>query len=161
MGPTTSRILGPAGLDLVGILDADLAERRPGLSARERALTTWMEAVAWAYPHGRVIVQSSRAGDPAVQALVKGKPDRFHADERARRAAAGFPVGAAVFRIVGTSDLEAELARFEPITARHDRGGPDDMLARARPRDVPSFGRSVRELAVRDVVERVEAEPHL
>jgi primosomal protein N' (replication factor Y) (superfamily II helicase) len=161
-GPDDVRDLGPGGLDLVGILDADLAERRPGLSARERVVTTWFEAAAWASPSGRAIVQASRAGDPAVQALVQGKPDRFHTDERARRAAAGFPVGAAVFRVVGSAGLEAELSRLDPITllvtAAEDR---TICLLALDPAAVPSFGRAARELAARDVVERVEAEPHL
>ena len=161
-GPDDVRDLGPGGLDLVGILDADLADRRPGLSARERALTTWFEAAAWAYPHGRAIVQASRAGDPTVQALVKGKPDRFHEDERARRAAAGFPVGAAVFRVVGGSELQAELARLDPITLLVTSAADRTIcLLALDPAAVPSFGRAARELAVRDVVERVEAEPHL
>jgi primosomal protein N' (replication factor Y) len=161
-GPDNIRDLGPAGLDLVAILDADLAERRPGLAARERAVTTWMEAVAWAYPGGRAIVQSSHAGDPAVQALVKGKPDRFHADERARRSAAGFPVGSAVFRIVGNQELEGALRAFDPITLLVTSPGDQTIcLLALDPGRVPSFGRAIRELAARDVVSRVEAEPHL
>jgi primosomal protein N' (replication factor Y) len=161
-GSDDVRDLGPGALDLVGILDADLAERRPGLSARERAVTTWFEAAAWAYPRGRAIVQASRAGDPAVQALVKGKPDRFHADERARRAAAGFPVGSAVFRVVGSAALEAELRRFDPITLLATAAGDRTIcLLALDPAAVSSFGRAARELAVRDVVDRVEAEPHL
>ena len=161
-GPDDVRDLGPAGLDLVAILDADLAERRPGLSARERAVTTWMEAIAWAYPHGRAIVQSSHAGDPAVQALVKGKPDRFHADEAARRAAAGFPVGSAVFRIGGNRDLEQALRMFEPITLLITGTGDQTIcLLALDPETVPAFGFAIRELAARDVVSRVEAEPHL
>jgi primosomal protein N' (replication factor Y) (superfamily II helicase) len=161
-GPDDVRDLGPAGLDLVAILDADLAERRPGLSARERAVTTWMEAIAWAYPHGRAIVQSSHAGDPAVQALVKGKADRFHADEAARREAAGFPVGSAVFRIVGDRDLEEALRPFDPLTLLVTSLGDQTIcLLALDPEKVPAFGLAIRELAARDVVSRVEAEPHL
>ena len=55
--------LGTGDLDLVAILDVDLAERRPGLAARERSLATWMEAVGWARPRGRAIVQASSPGD--------------------------------------------------------------------------------------------------
>ena len=165
-GPDDVRDLGPGGLDLVGILDADLAERRPGLAVRERALTTWMEAVAWAYPSGRAVVQASRAGDPAVQALVRGKPDRFHADEARRRAEAGFPVGSAVFRVVGTADLQGALADLEasasPTTSLLTSLGDQTVcLLALDPARVPAFGRAVRALAVRDVVTRVEAEPHL
>ncbi len=165
-GPDDVRDLGPGGLDLVGILDADLAERRPGLAARERALTTWMEAVAWACPDGRAVVQASRTGDPAVQALVRGNPDRFHGDEARRRAEAGFPVGSAVFRIVGSADLAGALADLatsaSPTTSLVTSLGDQTVcLLALDPARVPAFGRAVRALAVRDVVTRVEAEPHL
>ncbi|MGZ8579595.1 MAG: primosomal protein N' family DNA-binding protein, partial [Actinomycetota bacterium] len=100
-GPESVRDLGTGDLELVAILDADLAERRPGIAARERALATWMEAVAWARPSGKAIVQTDHPNDPAIQALVRGNPDRFHADEAARRTRAGFPVGSAVFRVAG------------------------------------------------------------
>ncbi len=161
-GPDDIHDLGPGALDLVAILDADLAERRPGLTARERAVTTWMEAVAWAYPRGRAIVQASRTNDPAVQALVRGRLDRFHVEESARRAAAGFPVGSAVFRVAGTEALEGELARLEPTTLLVT-GPPEQTvcLLALDPERVVVFGRVVRELAARDVVTRVEAEPHL
>ena len=83
--------LGALGLDLVGILNADTSLRRPGVNARERALVTWFEAAAWARQDGRVIVQTNAANDPAVQALVSGRPERFHRFEAPRRAEAGFP----------------------------------------------------------------------
>jgi primosomal protein N' (replication factor Y) len=161
-GPELVRDLGSLDLDLVGVLDADLAERRPGLGGREQALTTWMEAVGWARPHGRAIVQSSHAADPAVQAVVRGNPDRFHVDEIRRRREAGFPVGAAVFRVAGTADLEAHLAALRPIThiATSLDGATVCLLAVDRDR-VADLGALARELAVRGVVTRVEAEPHL
>jgi primosomal protein N' (replication factor Y) (superfamily II helicase) len=162
-GPDDVRDFGPGALDLVAILDADLAERRPGLTARERALTTWMEAIGWARPAGRAIVQATRANDPAVQAMVRGNPDRFHRDEATRRREAGFPVGAAVFRVAGTGDLPDRLQGIvEPITFLISAGGPRTVcLLALQPGQVPSFGRAIRELAVAGIVERVEAEPHL
>jgi primosomal protein N' (replication factor Y) (superfamily II helicase) len=161
-GPESVRDLGTGDLELVAILDADLAERRPGLAARERALSTWMEAVGWARPSGRAIVQADRPNDPAVQALVRGNPDRFHADERARRSAAGFPVGSAVFRIAGTIDLEPALNAVRPTTLlTTSAGGQTVCLLALEPDRVAELGRAVHELAVRDVVIRVEAEPHL
>jgi primosomal protein N' (replication factor Y) len=163
-GPESVRDLGPGDLELVAILDADLAERRPGLASRERALATWMEAVGWSRPSGRAIVQADRPSDPAIQALVRGNPDRFHADEAARRAAAGFPVGCAVFRIVGSDALEAQLADVDPITMLVSSVGEQTvcLLALAlEPGRVEVFGRTIRDLAARDIVERVEAEPHL
>jgi primosomal protein N' (replication factor Y) len=161
-GPEFVRDLGPLDLDLVGILDADLGERRPGLGGREQALATWMEAVGWASPHGRAIVQASRAADPAVQALVRGNPDRFHADEARRRSEAGFPVGAAVFRVAGTGDLEARLAALRPITLIATPVADSTVCLLAIDRDrVGDLGVLARELAVRGVVTRVEAEPHL
>ena len=161
-GPEAVRDLGPGGLDLVAILDADLAERRPGLASRERALCTWMEAVGWARPAGRAIVQAERSTDPAIQALVRGNPDRFHEDERRRREAAGFPVGAAVFRVAGPPTLEAALAALRPITLLVSSVGDQTVcLLALEPERVPELGRAVRELAARDLVTRVEAEPHL
>ena len=134
-GADDVRDLGTGDLDLVAILDVDLADRRPGLAARERSLATWMEAVGWARPRGRAIVQASSPGDPIVQALVRGNPDRFHAEERKRRRDAGLPVGAAVFRITGDEHLESELRGVRAVDpAGHRRGRADGMLARPRPR---------------------------
>jgi primosomal protein N' (replication factor Y) len=161
-GPDSVRDLGTGDLELVAILDADLAERRPGLAARERALSTWMEAVGWARPSGRAIVQADRPSDTAVQALVRGNPDRFHAEEASRRASAGFPVGAAVFRIAGTAELEPALQAIRPTTIlTTSAAGQTVCLLALEPDRVAELGRAARELAVRDVVTRVEAEPHL
>ena len=161
-GPEDVRDFGAGGLELVAILDADLAERRPGLTARERAVTTWFEAIAWARPGGRAIVQASRANDPAIQSLVLGDARRFHRDERRRRADAGFPVGSAVFRVAGGPELGQTLSALEPITLLVSSSeGRTVCLLALDPGDVPAFGRAARELAERDAVVRVEAEPHL
>ncbi len=161
-GPEAVRDLGPLGLDLVGILDADRAARRPGIAAAERALSTWMEAAGWARPEGRVIIQTREPNDDAVQALVSGNPRRFYRAELPRRATAGFPSGWPVFRVVGTSGLEQELRSLSPATLLVTSAGDETVcLLTLEPRDVPAFGRAVRDLAARDVVKRVEAEPHL
>jgi len=161
-GADAVRDLGVAGLDLVAILDADLAARRPGLTARERALAIWMEAVGWARPAGSAIVQTEHPGDPGVQALVRGTPDRFYQRERERRAAAGFPVGSAVFRVIGTDVLEETLDEHRPITSLvSSLGGRTVCLLALEPDRVPAFGEAMRRLATTGVVERVEAEPHL
>jgi len=154
--------LGPLGLDLVAILDADQAARRPGLAARERALATWMEAAAWAPPSGRVIVQTRHPGDPAVQSLVSGSPDRFHRSELPRRADAGFPAGWPVFRVTGDAALADELASLEPRTLLSSGGeGQTVCLVALDPGAARTFGRTMRALSERGVVTRVEAEPHL
>ena len=137
--------------------------RRPGLTARERALAIWMEAVGWARPSGSAIVQTAHPGDPAVQALVRGNPDRFHERERARRAEAGFPVGAPVFRVVGTDALEREA---RGARADHDRSSRRSeagryACSRSSPTGSRPSGDAMRRLAAAGVVERVEAEPHL
>jgi primosomal protein N' (replication factor Y) (superfamily II helicase) len=161
-GADVVRDLGVAGLDLVAILDADLAVRRPGLAARERALAIWMEAVGWARPSASAIVQTAHPSDPGVQALVRGTPDRFHQRERERRAAAGFPVGAAVFRVIGTGEVEDALGQHRPITSLiSSLGGRTVCLLALEPDRVPAFGDAMRRLAATGVVERVEAEPHL
>jgi primosomal protein N' len=162
-GPDDVRDLGVGGLDLVAVLDVDRAARRPGISARERALATWMEAVGWARPHGRAIVQASDPSDAAVQALVRGRADRFHERERARRADAGFPVGAAVFRVRGDDRLAEQLAARDPITllVAGGAGAPTVCLLAVAADRVEAFGRAIRDLAVEGVVDRVEADPHL
>jgi primosomal protein N' len=161
-GPEAVKDVPPPRLDLVGVLDADLAARRPGLAAGERSLALWMEAAGWARPEGRVIVQSNRPNDPLVQALVAGNPERFHRAEGPRRAAAGFPVGFPVFRVVGTGDLEAALRELQPVTLLATGVGEERVcLVTVHPDRVAEFGRSVRELAGRGMVTRVEAEPHL
>jgi primosomal protein N' len=161
-GPDDIRDLGPGGLELVAILDADLADRRPGVAARERSLATWMEAVGWARPDGRAIVQSSSPGDPIVQALVRGNPDRFHADELARREDAGLPVGAAVFRVTGAPQTAREVEAFGPRTLLVTSAGERTVcLLALDPERVGAFGARLRELAAAGVVDRVEAEPHL
>ena len=161
-GADAVKDLGTGALDLVAILDADMGARRPGLAGREQALTTWMEAVSWARPHGRAIVQSDQPGDPAIQAVVRGNPERFHRDEIARRRDAGFPVGAAVFRVVGTSALEASLRELSPHTLLVSGAGDATVcLLALDARAVPAFGRLARELAAAQVLTRVEAEPHL
>lgn len=153
---------GALGLDLVGILNADASLRRPGIAARERALSTWAEVAAWAAPHGRAIVQTTRPNDPAVQALVVGKPDRFARTERARLEDAGFPVGAPVFRVIGGVDLEAELGALPHRTMLVSSDGERTLcLVVLDPNDLRAFGGGVRRLAERGIVSRVEAEPHL
>jgi primosomal protein N' (replication factor Y) len=150
------------GLDLVAILDVDLAARRPGVAARERALATWMEAAAWACPSGRVIAQTRTPNDAAVQALVTGNPDRFHRDELPRRAEAGFPAGAAVFRVAGSAGLPGELERLPHRTLLVTSAEDETLCLLALDAgDVPAVGRAMRDLAVRGIVSRVEAEPHL
>ncbi len=161
-GPEGVRDLGVGNLELVAILDADSAERRPGLTARERALAVWMEAVGWARPNGRAIVQSSHGGAPEVQALVRGNPDRFHAREFERRERAGFPVGSAVFRVLGDGRLEEHVEGFGAGTALvTSLEGRTVCLLALELGQVSGFGSVVRELATRGIVERVEAEPHL
>ncbi|MDP9296828.1 MAG: hypothetical protein M3O88_09085 [Actinomycetota bacterium] len=162
-GPEAVKDVQPPALDTVGILDADLAARRPGIGAMERALATWMEAAAWARPDGRVIVQTARANDPAVQALVSGNADRFLRSEVPRRVSAGFAPGDPVFRVFGSAEVEEELARLGPKTllATPAPSGETVCLLAIDPRDVVRFGNAIRDLAARDVVTRVEAEPHL
>ena len=153
---------GPMGLDLVGILDADLASRRPGLSAQERALARWFDAAAWARPNGRVIMQTRRPNDPAVQALVTGRPQRFYRSEIPRRDESGFPVGGPVFRVTGTAELEDELRALAHRTLLvSDLGGETVCLLALDPGRAREFGRAARALAERGVVTRIEAEPHL
>lgn len=153
---------GPLGLDLVGILNADASLRRAGIAARERSLSAWAEVAAWAGPSGRVVLQTNRPNDHAVQALVAGKPDRFVRTERTRLADAGFPVGAPVFRVVGTGSLEDELTALSHRTLLVSPLEEQTVcLVALDAGDVAVFGAAIRRLAERGVVTRVEAEPHL
>jgi primosomal protein N' len=161
-GPDDVRDFAAGGVDLVAILDADLAARRPGFAARERALTTWAEAIAWARPEGRAIVQSSTPNDPAIQSLVLGDPARFHRDEGRRRAEAGFPVGSAVFRVMGVDGVAEALEDLRPISLLSTSAQDQTVcLLALEPGGVPAFGRAARALAGSGVITRVEAEPHL
>jgi hypothetical protein len=161
-GPELVRDLGVGDLDLVAIMDADRAAARPGLGARERALAVWMEAAGWARPSGRVIVQSAHPSDPAVQALVRGNAGRFHERERERRAAAGFPVGDPVFRVVGGEGVEDAIRDLGARTVlTTSLGGRTVCLLALDPERIPAFGRAMRTLAASGVVERVEADPHI
>jgi primosomal protein N' (replication factor Y) len=154
--------LGTAPLDLVAILGADASLRRPGVGARADALGVWAEAVSWLGPGGRAIVQTSHPNDHAVQALVTGRPDRFARTERPRLEAAGFPVGAPVFRVVGTDALPESLAALPHTTLLASGLGDETVcLLALRLEDVEAFGEGVRRLAERGIVTRVEAEPHL
>ncbi len=154
--------LGSPGLDLVGILNADASLRRPGVDARERALVTWFEAAAWSRPDGRVIVQTNAPNDPAVQALVSGRPERFRRAEAPRRAEAGFPAGAPVFRVTGGPELEGELRTLAHRSLLVSSvGGATICLVALEPGDVPAFGAAMRRLAAGGAVTRVDAEPHL
>jgi primosomal protein N' (replication factor Y) len=161
-GPEAVKDVGPLGLDLVAILDADRPARLPGLAAEERALAAWMEAAAWAYPGGRVIVQTAHPNRPAVQALVQGNPRRFQRVEAARREEAGFPPGFPVFRVRGGPGVVERIRALGPrslLTTASDEGTV--CLVALDPGLVPSFGRAMRALAERDPHLRVEAEPHL
>jgi hypothetical protein len=153
---------GALRLDLVGILNADASLRRAGIAARERTLSAWAEVAAWAGPSGRVIIQTSKPNDAAVQALVAGKPDRFARTEKQRLADAGFPVGAPVFRVVGTASLEDEFAALPHRTLLVSALEEQTVcLVALDPGDVAVFGAAIRRLAEQGVVTRVEAEPHL
>jgi primosomal protein N' len=128
----------------------------------ERALAVWFEAVGWARPDGRAVVQSNRPNDPAVQALVANNPSRFHRSETERRTQAGFPPGSPVFRVVGEEGLPAALEALNPQSLLvTGRGSATVCLATVRPDGVAAFGRAIRELSASGTVTRVEAEPHL
>jgi primosomal protein N' (replication factor Y) len=161
-GPEAVKDVGPLALDLVGILDADLAARRPGLTAVEQSVAVWMEAAGWARPTGRVIVQTNHPADPAIQALVQGNPARFHRTQLEHRGASGFPVGHPVFKVSGGPELAAELRAVGPAHLLEASLGDETVcLLTIRPETLTDFGRTVRRLAERGIVTRVEAEPHL
>jgi len=157
--PAVSPRVGTIGL---AILDADASLRRPGIGARDHALGVWAEVVCWLGPDGRAIVQTNRPNDPVVQALVSGNPSRAARIEGPRLANAGFPVGAPVFRVVGSSALEEELRALPNTTLLVSGLGDATVCLAVVPlEDVRTWGAAVRGLATRGIVTRVEAEPHL
>ena len=154
--------LGRVGADLVAILDTDVSLRRPGIRVRDHALGVWAEIVGWLGRDGRAIVQTNRPNDPVIQALVSGNPSRAARIEGPRLTDAGFPVGAPVFRVVGTKTLEQALTALPHTTLLVSGVGDTTVcLAVVPPEDLRTWGEAVRGLAVRGVVTRVEAEPHL
>ncbi len=161
----TVKDVGRRRLDLVAILDPDRALSRPGVHSAERAVATWMEAAAWAGRRGdggRVLVQTRHPGHPAVQALVRWDPVRFLEDEAERRTKAGFEPLRPLFRMTGTDRLADSLGAaggFVLVSTAAD--GSTVCLVSVSPEDLPSFRRSVLQLAVDGVVDRVEAEPQL
>ena len=155
---------GPRELDLVGVLDADRMLRRPGLSGAERVVATWFEAAAWARPRpsGRVIIETAEPGDPAVQALVRNEPWLFMRADSERRAAAGFPPGYPVFRVVGTAEMAAGIAELAPVNLLVSEAGDERVcLVTVSPDALDAFVARIREWARSGEVRRVEAEPHL
>ena len=161
-GPEAVKDFADPRLDLVAILDPDLAASRPGLASAERALGVWMEAASWAGHGGRVIVQSAEPGGAAIQALVAGNPERFHRHELLRREAAGFPAGFPVFRVSGGVGLASEMEGLSPVSLLATSVDDEAIfLVTLRPEQVGAFGRVARSLAEKGLVTRVEAEPHL
>jgi hypothetical protein len=107
-------------------------------------------------------VQTNQPNDHAIQALVAGSPERFARIEAPRLAAAGFPVGAPVFRVVGTRALGEELSRLPHTTLLVSELDGATVCLVTLPSDaVEAWGTAIRALAVRGIVTRVEAEPHL
>jgi primosomal protein N' (replication factor Y) len=157
--------VGPAHLDLVAILDPDRALARPGIHAGEQSLATWMEAAAWAKPRaagGRVLVQSRKAGHPAIQALVRWEPIPYLSAEGVRRSEAGFPPGHPVYRIAGRGDLAGALRAAGAHTVLSTSAESGTLCLVAVPPDrLDGFRREVLRLVAEGDVERVEAEPQL
>ncbi|MCA1726663.1 MAG: hypothetical protein LC722_03115 [Actinobacteria bacterium] len=164
--PTSVPDAGPRAIDLVGILDADRMLTRPGLSGPEQVLSTWFEAAAWARPrpHGRVIVETTHPGYPAIQSLVRGNPELFNERDAARRTEAGFPPGHPVFRIACTPKVAGSIARMRPRPTNllvSELGDERVCLVTVSPEALDELVAAVREWARTGEVRRVEAEPHL
>jgi primosomal protein N' len=157
--------VGPVRVELVAILDPDRALARPGIHSGEQALATWMEAGAWAGSRsdgGRVLVQTRRPGNTAVQALVRWEPLAFLLAEAGRRRDAGFPPGHGIFRVSGRRGLEEALrtAGAETVLATTASDGTVCLVA-VSPEHLQAFRGEVLRLASEGEVARVEAEPQV
>lgn len=161
-GLSAVKDFGTVDVEVAAILDADAALRRPGMAARERALAAWSEVAALARPHGRVIVQTDAPSDPAIQSLVSGNPERFARSEVPRLREAGFPPGAAVFRVAGGAGVREAISAIahHALLVTGDEHATVCLVA-LDPAHVPAFGRAMRDLAVQGIAVRVEADPHL
>jgi primosomal protein N' (replication factor Y) len=161
----TVKDVGPLRLGVVAILDPDRALSRPGTNAGEQALATWMEASAWAASRqdgGRVLVQTRRAGHPAIQALVRWEPVPFLLGEAQQLREAGFPPGHPVFRIEGSVGLEDRLRQAGATNVLATTGATGSVcLAVVPPGRVEAFREAIVGLAGDGTVTRVEAEPQL
>jgi hypothetical protein len=109
-----------------------------------------------------VLVHTREAGDPAVQALVRWDPMRFHRGERRRLAEAGFPPGFPVFRVIGGPGLEEALREGDPV---HLLAAPRQdetlCLVTVHPEAISPFRERILELVAGGVVSRIESEPQL
>ena len=110
--------------------------------ASERSPSGWRRSHGLA-PTGARSSRRRTRPTTAVQALVRGQTDRFHEQERRRRADAGFPVGTPVFRVVGDERLDGGARGVRPrVVARSPRGAGAQtvcLVAVALDR-VPAFG---------------------
>jgi primosomal protein N' len=94
--------LGDGPADVLVLPDADALLARPRYDAAEDLLRLCLGAT-WTR---RIIVQSRRPADPAVQALVRWDPTGFWRGEAPRRAEVGYPPA----RVLVTLDPPAEAA---------------------------------------------------
>ena len=124
-----------------------------------------MEAGAWAGSRGgggRVLVQTRRPGNAAIQALVRWEPLAFLIAEGDRRRDAGFAPGHGIFRVSGGAGLEKALrtAGAETVLATTGDIGTVCLVA-VPPQRLPAFRGGVLRLAAEGEVARVEAEPQV
>ncbi len=160
-GPESVRDLGPGDLELVAILDADMAERRPGLaSANARWRRGWRRSDGLGRPAGRSCRPTARAIPPsrrwcAATRIGSTRTRRRGARRRGSRSGRRLPG-----RRFGCARSPSR-GRRSHHDARLVRRRADGMLARARARSRGGVRSHDPRLAARDVVERVEAEPHL
>ena len=139
--------------------------RRAAARTRRRASARWRRGWRRSAGHGRRAGRSSRPtarrpGDPGAGAREPGSVPRGRG--RAPRRG-GVPGRGAVFRIAGSEPLEAAArGAWTPSRCSSRRSeGRRYACSRSSPRSRGGFGRTIRDLAARDIVERVEAEPHL
>ena len=138
-GPEVVRDLGVGGLDLVAVLDADLAAARPG-ACRARARAGDLDG-------GGGLGAPGRSGDRAELAPVGSRGAGARARQprpvpsRASAHAVRRPGSRSARRCSGSSGPPSSNRRSqeqEPITTLADLArGPDGMLARARARPAP------------------------
>jgi primosomal protein N' (replication factor Y) len=91
------------GVNLVGIINADVGLQLPDFRAAERTFSLLVQVAGRAgraLPDGRVLIQTFRPGSPAVRLAQQGKLEEFYAEELEVRRQLGFPPFSRLIRVL-------------------------------------------------------------
>ena len=162
-GPTTCVTSGRAGSTSSRSSTPTSPIADPDSRLASGRVTTWTEAIAWARPGGRAIVQSStaeRSRDPVARARgPRPVPPRRTRAAGPRQVSRSGPRCSGWWGWQGVAEALADLGPISLLTSSAQ--DQTVCLLALEPGSVPAFGRAARALAGSGVITRVEAEPHL